>query len=131
MSLENIISKFSKKKEMKSDFKNSYTFEKRSSESARILLKYPNRIPVICERSQDSDIVNIDRNKYLIPCDLTVGQFLYVIRKRIKLSPETSLFIFINNSLPSTCRLLNDLYKNEKDEDGFLYILYSGENTFG
>ena len=131
MSLENIISKFSKKKEMKSNFKNSYTFEKRSSESARILLKYPNRIPVICERSQDSDIVNIDRNKYLIPCDLTVGQFLYVIRKRIKLSPETSLFLFVNNSLPATSKLIKDLYENEKDDDGFIYFFYCGENFFG
>jgi hypothetical protein len=31
-----------------------------------------------------------------------VGQFVYVIRKRIKLSPEKAIFIFINNILPPT-----------------------------
>ena len=37
-----------------------------------------------------------------MPSDLTVGQFVYVIRKRIKLSPEKALFVFTNNVLPPT-----------------------------
>jgi len=37
-----------------------------------------------------------------VPADLTVGQFVYVIRKRIKLSPEKAIFIFVNNVLPPT-----------------------------
>ena len=36
------------------------------------------------------------------PTDLTVSQFQYVIRKRIKLAPEKALFIFVNNTTPST-----------------------------
>ena len=40
--------------------------------------------------------------RYLVPADLTVGQFVYVIRKRIKLSPEKAIFIFVDNVLPST-----------------------------
>ena len=27
--------------------------------------------------------------------------------------------------------LMSDVYEDHKDEDGFLYITYSGENTFG
>ena len=27
--------------------------------------------------------------------------------------------------------LMSDIYEDHKDEDGFLYITYSGENTFG
>jgi hypothetical protein len=38
--------------------------------------------------------------RYLVPADLTVGQFVYVIRKRIKLSPEKAIFIFVRNVLP-------------------------------
>ena len=37
---------------------------------------------------------------------LQVGQFVYVIRKRIKLSPEKAIFIFVNNVLPPTGALL-------------------------
>ena len=40
--------------------------------------------------------------RYLVPADLTVGQFVYVIRKRIKLSSEKAIFIFVDNVLPPT-----------------------------
>lgn len=56
---------------------------------------------------------------------------MYVIRKRIKLSPEKAIFIFVNNVLPPTAALMSSIYDEHKDDDGFLYIAYSGENTFG
>lgn len=37
-----------------------------------------------------------------MPADLTVGQFVYVIRKRIKVSPEKAIFMFVRNVLPPT-----------------------------
>lgn len=43
-----------------------------------------------------------DGNRYLVPADLTVGQFVYVVRKRIKLSAEKAIFIFVKNILPPT-----------------------------
>ena len=42
------------------------------------------------------------RCRYLVPSDLSVGQFVYVIRKRIKLPPEKAVFLFVNNALPPT-----------------------------
>ncbi|MQM21170.1 hypothetical protein Taro_054206, partial [Colocasia esculenta] len=78
------------------------------------------------------------RCRYLVPTDLIVGQFVYVVRKRIKLSPEKAIFIFVKNILPPTCQLyiiptalMSAIYEENKDEDGFLYMTYSGENTFG
>lgn len=112
-------------------FKQEHDLEKRKSEAARIREKYPDRIPVIVEKADKSDIVDIDKKKYLVPADLTVGQFVYVIRKRIKLSPEKAIFIFVNNVLPPTAALMSSIYDDHKDADGFLYVTYSGENTFG
>lgn len=115
--------------------------EKRKAEAERIRQKYPDRIPVICEKVEKSDIPTIDKKKYLVPADLTVGQFVYVIRKRIKLSPEKAIFIFVNEILPPTAgksrvfscspymtnavlstALMSAIYEEHKDEDGFLYI---------
>lgn len=40
--------------------------------------------------------------RYLVPADLTVGQFVYVVRKRIKLGAEKAIFVFVKNTLPPT-----------------------------
>ncbi|KAH0456597.1 hypothetical protein IEQ34_014504 [Dendrobium chrysotoxum] len=60
-----------------------------------------------------------------------IGQFVYVIRKRIKLSAEKAIFIFVDNVLPPTGAVMSTIYNEKKDEDGFLYVTSSGENTFG
>ncbi|XP_034897582.1 autophagy-related protein 8f [Populus alba] len=112
-------------------FKQEHGLEKRRAEAARIREKYPDRFPVIVEKAERSDIPNIDKKKYLVPADLTVGQFVYVIRKRIKLSAEKAIFIFVDNVLPPTGAIMSAIYVEKKDEDGFLYVTYSGENTFG
>ncbi|XP_004244570.2 autophagy-related protein 8f isoform X1 [Solanum lycopersicum] len=115
----------------KSLFKQEHDLEKRRAEASRIREKYTDRIPVIVEKAERSDIPNIDKKKYLVPADLTVGQFVYVIRKRIKLSAEKAIFIFVDNVLPPTGAIMSSIYDEKKDEDGFLYVTYSGENTFG
>jgi len=112
-------------------FKSQHSFEKRKAESARIRVKYPDRIPVIAEKASSSSIPDIDKKKYLVPADLTMGQFVYVIRKRIKLPPDAAIFIFVNNSLPPAAEIMAKIYKDAADEDGFLYVTYSGESTFG
>jgi GABA(A) receptor-associated protein len=114
-----------------SSFKKKFPLKKRVEESSRIRKKYPDRVPIIVEKALSTDIDTIDRKKYLVPSDLTVGQFVYVIRKRIKLEPEKAIFLFINNTLPPTAALISQIYKEHKDTDGFLYVLYSGDNAFG
>jgi len=115
----------------KSVFKQENPLEKRIEESTRIREKYPDKIPVIVEKADKSDVPDIDKKKYLVPADLTIGQFVYVIRKRIKLTSEQAIFIFVNNVLPPTAAMISSVYKEHKDQDGFLYITYTGENTFG
>merc|ERR1711970_635192 len=113
-------------------FKEEHPFEKRVEEADKIRKKHPDRIPVICEKAEGSDIPEIDHKKYLVPQELTVGQFVYVVRKRLRLPPEKAIFIFVDGHLPSTgAALMSQMYKDYKDQDGFLYITYSGENTFG
>ncbi|CAH1446360.1 unnamed protein product [Lactuca virosa] len=66
----------------KCSFKLEHPLEKRKSESSRIREKYPDRVPdkeVIVEKAEKSDIPDIDKKKYLVPADLTMGQFLYVV----------------------------------------------------
>ena len=113
-------------------FKDKYPFKQRKIDCSQILLKYPDRIPVICEKHPYSrSAPDIDKHKYLVGFDLTVGQFMSVIRKRMYLKPELALYIFINGSIPSNSTILQNLFLDYKDDDGFLYINYDVENTFG
>jgi len=116
---------------MKWAFKEEHSLENRCQESSKIRSKYPDRIPVIVEKAARSTIQDIDKRKFLVPADLTVAQFMYIIRKRIQLPPEKAMFLFVNRVLPATSATIGTIYEEHKDEDGFLYIAYSGENTFG
>ena len=120
------------KNKNKTIFHKSHPFKKRKEEAERILKKYPDRVPVIVQRVENNDTIpDIDKKKYLVPQDLTVGQFTYVIRKRINLSPEQAIFVFVNNTLPPSASLMSQIYKEHKDSDFFLYFEISGESTFG
>jgi GABA(A) receptor-associated protein len=112
------------------DFKAKHTFESRQQESARIRQKYPDRIPVIVLVAPLSGFT-IDKSKYLVPYDLSMGQFIYVIRKRIKLRADESMFIFVDQTLVPTSTLMNQLYSQHKADDGFLYLAVHKENSFG
>ena len=102
-------------------------------ESKRIKTLYPDRIPVIVENgSVDKDIPRLDKHKFLVPEMITCGQFMYIIRRRMNLSPEKGLFMMYGNGTLVCCAsLMSDAHKMHCDEDGFLYVLVTGENVFG
>ena len=104
------------------------TIEDRINISNKILKKYSNRIPIIVDCKKG---ISIDKNKYIVPDDLNLGQFTFVLRKRINIAPSEAIFLFCNNLLVNNSQNLNDLYNKNKDEDGFLYIYVALENTFG
>jgi len=113
-------------------YKSKHTFEKRLDENTKIRTKHPGYCPIICERDSNcSTVPSIDKTKYLVPRDLTMGQFAYVIRQRLKLKSEIAIFLFIGNVILPTSALIKRIYEDYKEQDGFLYIKYSGENTFG
>ncbi|KAK8601067.1 hypothetical protein V6N12_050912 [Hibiscus sabdariffa] len=86
---------------------------------------------VIVEKAENSMVPDIDKPKFLVPAGSTVGLFVCLVRKMIKLSAEKAIFVFVKNTLPPTAALMSAIYEENKDEDGFLYVTYSGENTFG
>ena len=69
------------------------------------------RVPVIVEKAPKARIGDLDKKKYLVPSDLTVGQFYFLIRKRIHLRPEDALFFFVNNVIPPTSATMGSLYQ--------------------
>lgn len=112
-------------------FKEEYSLGDRRNESIKIMHKYPSRIPIIVEKNEKCDFEDIDKRKYLVPKDLNMNQFTFIIRKRIKLDSSQAIFLMINNTISPSNKTVGEVYEECKDEDGFLYVIYSSENTFG
>jgi len=107
--------------------------EKLKDSVKRIRDKYPDKIPVFVKRGKsDKYLKDIEQNKFIIPEDITMAQFMNILRKRIKLEPEIALYLFINgNVLPAQTSIMGGLYESYKNDDQLLVIDYCGENTFG
>ena len=73
-------------------YKQSFPFAQRQAEAQRIREKFPGRVPVIVEKAPRSDVSIIDKKKFLVPADLTIGHFIFVVRKRLSLPPEKILY---------------------------------------
>ena len=106
-------------------------------------------------RTPKARVGDLDKKKYLVPSDLTVGQFYFLIRKRIQLRAEDALFFFVNNVIPPTSATMGSLYQvgssnfavhwsfmsfnvflsvclqEHHEDDYFLYIAYSDESVYG
>lgn len=116
---------------LEGSYKLASPYEKRCEDSKRIRDKYPDRIPVICEIGKSSNLM-LDKNKYLVPCNITVGQFQYIIRKKVpNIGAEHALYMFINNGLMPVAKEMYEVYNEKKDKDGFLYTVINTESTFG
>ena len=119
---------------MESDFRKDTPFEKRLEMSTRLRSTHPNRVPIILELSKDIKHLKLDHKKYLVPSDQSMGGLLNIIRKNMNIGPQEAIFLFCGNNggvLVPTTRDLTFVYNKYKDEDGFLYITLTMENTFG
>merc|ERR1712087_76964 len=106
----------------------SVPFEKRSAEARRILAKYPDRIPVICEKAPRSDLPDIDKKKFLVPGTMLFGEFKYVIHKHINqtlaspMAADQTIYLFVGSYSPKCGALMSEVYEQHRNEDGFLYV---------
>ncbi|KAE8602063.1 hypothetical protein XENTR_v10013868 [Xenopus tropicalis] len=124
---------------MQSNQKNSQPFKQRKSLASRkeevigIKAKFPTKIPVIVERyRREKYLPLLDKTKFLVPKDLSMMQFINIIRNRMNLSATQAFYLLVNNkSLASMSLTMAELYRDHKDEDGFLYMTYASQEMFG
>lgn len=57
---------------------------------------------MVVEKAPNSQIVDIDKRKFLVPSDISVAQFMWIIRKRIQLPSEKAIFLFVGKILPQS-----------------------------
>ncbi|KAG9510513.1 Microtubule-associated proteins 1A/1B light chain 3C, partial [Fragariocoptes setiger] len=114
-------------------YKQRKSFEIRRDEVNDIRKKFPNKIPVVVERYQrEINLPLLDKVKFLVPQELTMSNFTTIIRNRLQITSNRAFYFIINNkSMASTSKTMAEIYRDNKDEDGFLYMTYASQEMFG
>jgi GABA(A) receptor-associated protein len=136
---------------MDDKFINIIPIDNRKNIAKKILANYPDRVPIIIEPYSNKE-PPISKCKYLAPRNLMFCHIMMEARKYIdNLKPVDNITFYAENfnsnrRLTFTDKILSKrnnitlipltqnietIYHLYKNEDGFLYIIYAIENTFG
>lgn len=69
----------------------------------------------------------------LTPFALKFDSFaMSVCRNRMSLNANQAFYLIVNNkSISSMSSSITEIYRDDKDEDGFLYMTYASQEMFG
>ncbi len=93
----------------------------------RVLLKHPGHVPM----EVVFDSMKLPRKRYLLKPDMTVGQFMAVLRDRRVVKPCDGLFMMFGTVMPPVTASMNDMHSQHQDEAGMLVCTVCRERTFG
>lgn len=109
---------------------------KNSAERRRMVLdilrQHPDKVPLIIERDgPERYLPLLDHCKYLVPSHTTIAEIMQIIRRRLELHRDQTIYLLINEKVHPISMAIGQLYDYEKDDDGFLYIVYASQPAFG
>uniref|UniRef100_A0A667WMH7 Microtubule-associated protein 1 light chain 3 gamma, like n=1 Tax=Myripristis murdjan TaxID=586833 RepID=A0A667WMH7_9TELE len=80
------------------------------------------RILIIFWYIREKTLPLLDKTKFLVPFELTLGQFLCL----------QALFLLVSEkSMSCMSASMGEVYSQYRDPDGFLYITYASQEIFG
>lgn len=110
------------------------SLEKRKQISNNLLTKHRDYVPIIALNSDPKSTPFLNKFKFIGKKEHTFGKFLLEAKSSSYiLDSNRALFFFCGDAgkIIRDNELLGDLYNKYRDPDGFLYINYMAENTFG
>ena len=106
----------------------------RKQSSDKIKQQFQDKIPIIVEKDPRAKTLDdIDKTKYLVPKEISVTQFSFMLRKRLQLKENDAFFLI------AKCKYtimgentMDDVYNKYSDkDDGYLYITYTSKEIWG
>ena len=84
---------------------------------------------IIERHKHENELPRLEKEKYLVPEDLTIASLTFIIRKRSSILDLIYLLDGEGQILHIDCKL-GSIYKEKKDDDGYLYIQYTKERFY-
>ncbi|CAH0549557.1 unnamed protein product [Brassicogethes aeneus] len=105
----------------------------RKEEVLAIRNRFPTKIPVIVQRFyKETHLPQLDKSKFLVPQEITMSQFQTIIRNKMRMNQNQSLYLLVNNrTMMSLSTSMSEVYSEHAGTDGFLYITYASQEVFG
>ncbi len=95
----------------------------------QILAKYPDRVPAYVNFPSEYKHM---KNKYLIPREYTMGEFIAYMRKKMSVPAKYGLIVIVNQTtIPTMSQTIDVIYSQNKDPNGMLQVIINMESTFG
>ena len=100
-----------------------------------MLNKHPNRVPIIISSNSFKEH---GQHRFIVPNNITVSEFMKILRNKVSLKPEEAIFIFVkdkslNNDafmVPASSSI-ESIYNQYKDNNLVLNLIYEKEAVFG
>ena len=117
----------------------SFNQKIKSNKIEELLKKYPGRIPIIITSKtiKFKDSNNKNNSNFIIPSNITMAEFIIMIRKRVELYKEESIFVFVidkktkKDILAPASITMDSLYSQYKDDNLILNLYFEKEAVFG
>ena len=120
---------------MKSGRKEEFTKKERLQQSSKIIEENKGKIPVIYNKDPKCKLKTLLKTKYLLSSEITLDKFTALIRKKLEIGEKDALFIVAKckSNIYALVGIMTfgEIYEKYKDEDGFLYLIYSSEEIYG
>ena len=120
---------------MKSIHKKEKTKNERIKESSQLIEVNTGKIPVLIDKDPNCNLRTLLKTKYLLSTKVTIEQFLKIIREKLEIEKEYALFLLANCKSKKYAVVgsmtFGEVYEKYKDDDGFLYLIYSNEKIWG
>jgi len=77
---------------------------------------------------KEKTLPQLDKTKFLVPSELTMSQFVTIIRNRMSLNASQAFYLLIDDKgIASMSMTLAELYEKKRSNDGFLYMSYASQ----
>lgn len=82
-------------------------------------------------RSTHHPRLEIANTEFVCPSSLRLSEFMLNVRRKAMLPANIAVFLMVKGVLATPANTMGELYEQGRDEDGWMYVVWTEESTFG